>query len=706
VTLLATWTTAGPFPLWFGAVLAATALVLGALLYRPVLAARDHGVLFRRALLGLRILAIALAVLVVANPVLRFERAPRDAQRIEVLVDTSRSMALRDSLGGSSRVETAARILGPGKLLEELSTLGRVEVSGFDSTVHDFSVAHPAAAGESSDLAGAVARVSNKKDATPLAAVVILTDGCETGSKSVVDAAPPVPVYPIALGSLEEALEGVPDVALAGVRCDRSVLVKSAVEAQVELRAAHLDGERATVQLLKGEDVLAESLVVLGPKPIQVPLKFTPDAPGLLELEARVLPLEGERFPENNVRKFPLKVGAQVLRVLYYEGTPRWEYKFLSRELRKDAHLALEALLRTSGERAYEQGSASGGATSRFPDRRELLRRFDCVVLGDLDARALDAGQVEALRAYVGEDSGGLVVLAGRDSFGPEGLAALGLEPLLPVSLEGARIASGTFDVAAVPEALSHPALAGVSRFLPLESVFALGPLKPGAQLLAAAQTPEGALPLAVAQRYGAGRVFLFASDSDWKWVTKEEARGGRELFVRLWGQAIRWAANRDAEARDAQAALSTDKEIYRPGETVRLSLPGTSGRAEVEIDGERVPLVKGGAGLEASFVPSGSGLHRARAGESTCEFYVERAPGELDRLAVNEMLLERLAAATGGQCFDATRAGQVPAALRASGKLHLEVRELALGESWFVFAAIVLALGVEWALRKRAQVI
>ncbi len=683
----------------------ALALLATALAYRSAFRSKD---LERRAALGfalLRAVAVALAALVAVDPIVTLDERPRDPARIAVLVDTSRSMAIRDSVGGAPRIETAARLLGPEKLLDRLGTLGRVELAGFDMATHPFDLARPEARGDASDLAGAVGRAAAKVDPVPLAAVVLLTDGCETGPKSLADMTPGVPVYPIALGSVEDAFAGEADVAVTDVRCERDLAVRSTAEAVVELRASHLDGERVQVQLKKGDEVLAEAPAALGPGTVSVPLRFVPRETGLFELEAVAVPHPRERLVENNRRSFAVSVASQKVRVLYYEGTPRWEFKFLGRELKKDARLSFEAVLRTSGARAYEQGTGPSNGPASLPASREALRRWDCVVLGDVKSGEVTEQQARALTEWVREDGGGLVVLAGKDSFSPEGLVALGLEPLLPFGLQGIQAASGTFAVSGTRESATHPAFAGISRLLPLESAYVPGPLKPGAQLLASAESPSGRFPLAAAQRYGAGRVFAFASDADWKWVMKDRAEGGEELFIRLWGQAIRWAASHEETKVDAGAPLlATDKKVYRPGETVRLRLRGSTAD-HLAIDGEGVPLLAAAEGPEGVFTPRRSGLHEARAGAASCAFFVERAAGEFDRIAVFESLLHGVAAATGGECFDATTASRLPDAIRASGRIRFERREHALGESWVVYLLLVGALVAEWILRKRAQV-
>lgn len=688
-------------------------LVLGSMVaagvgYRRALAVSDYGRWLPGVLLGLRLGALLLLGLFLVNPVLRFDRTPREAQRIAVLVDTSRSMAVRDSLGGISRLEAAVRLLKEERLLERLSALARVELRAVDAGSRPTALEALVPEGEASDLAGALEDLRQVRDPAPLSAVLMLTDGCETGPRSLSEVPSPAPLFPVGLGSVEETLAELPDVSLSGIRVDRQALLNTRVEVRVELRAQHLLGQTVTVQILKGSEVIAQHPARLDRVITEVPLVFTPREAGLFEFEARVLPVPGESIPENNRRFFALKVAAQKIRVFYYEGTPRWTYKFLTRELKRDPHLALEAVLRTAGDRAY-QSTPGGPRDTLFPSGREALRRYDCVILGDVAASDFSRDQAGALVQWVSEDGGGLVLLAGKEAFSPDGWKAMGLEALVPVFLGEVRELTGLFPVLATPEGIAHPALARMTKYLPVEGLYATGPLKAGAQLLAVAETDRGRFPLAAAQRYGAGRVFFCATDADWKWVMKLGDRGGEELFTRFWGQAVRWAANRQVEAApDRSLSLLADKEIYRFGERVQLTLRGSGAEAveEAEVEGERVPLQRGPDQRVGTFLPRRAGLHTATAGEAECRFFVERAAGEFDRLALQEPLLRKAAAASGGQYFDLLSAPTLPEALKRSGRLKVETTEIVFAESGFFFVAALLALGAEWGLRKRMQVI
>src|SRR5579862_4362740 len=406
--------------IWLLAPSIAAALALVWLSYRRVLEVSDYGVWIPRALLGLRAATVLLCVLLVANPILRLNRAPRDSQRIVVLVDASRSMAVRDSIGGESRFDTARRVLESQGVLAQLENIASTQVHAFDGAARPAELAKIQPTGDASDLAAALKAVLDEKQKAPLSAIVLLTDGCETGAKSAAELPPGAPIYTVGLGSLHEAMVQFPDIALADVKADREAFVHTQVEVKLELRETNLAGERATIQIVRGDQILAEDNIELQKDTTHAALKFTPEQPGLYDLEARVLPHAKEKIAENNSRFFSVRVTGQKIRVFYYEGTPRWSYKFLTGVLKRDPQIALQALLRTNVDSIYQSSAASESGGQLFPSTRETLKGYDCVILGDMRGSDLTAAQVEALKQHVSEDGGGLILLAGKESYSAE----------------------------------------------------------------------------------------------------------------------------------------------------------------------------------------------------------------------------------------------------------------------------------------------
>jgi Mg-chelatase subunit ChlD len=66
----------------------------------------------------------------------------------------------------------------------------------------------------------------------------------------------------------------------------------------------------------------------------------------------------------------------------------------------------------------------------------QALRDYASVILANVTASSLPAGQMRALQAYVRDYGGGLVVIGGENAYGPGGYARTPLEDMLPVRMD------------------------------------------------------------------------------------------------------------------------------------------------------------------------------------------------------------------------------------------------------------------------------
>src|ERR1019366_4273900 len=70
-------------------------------------------------------------------------------------------------------------------------------------------------------------------------------------------------------------------------------------------------------------------------------------------------------------------------RILYIEGEPRWEFKFIRRAAEDDRSLQLASMLRTTQNKIYRQGfSDTHELEEGFPAKPEELFAFDGLIVG------------------------------------------------------------------------------------------------------------------------------------------------------------------------------------------------------------------------------------------------------------------------------------------------------------------------------------
>ncbi len=169
-------------------------------------------------------------------------------------------------------------------------------------------------------------------------------------------------------------------------------------------------------------------------------LFFSAGAAGAKSLQFAIGPLAGEENLKNNMMARPVLVSDAKRRILYIEGEPRWEFKFIRRAEEDDPTVQLVSMLRTSENKIYRQGiSDPGELAAGFPVRPEDLFGYSGIIVGSVDADYFTPLQQELLREYVDRRGGGVLFLGGRSSLSDGGWGASSMNELLPTFLPAGR---------------------------------------------------------------------------------------------------------------------------------------------------------------------------------------------------------------------------------------------------------------------------
>src|SRR5439155_756708 len=114
----------------------------------------------------------------------------------------------------------------------------------------------------------------------------------------------------------------------------------------------------------------------------------------------------------------------RVETVLYYEGEPRVELKFVRRAVAEDKNLQLVTLDRTAENKYLRQGvSNSEELIAGFPKTREELFAYRALVLGSVEAASFTPEQLRMIADFVSKRGGSLLMLGGRRAFAEGGWA-------------------------------------------------------------------------------------------------------------------------------------------------------------------------------------------------------------------------------------------------------------------------------------------
>lgn len=731
---------------WWGWILA----VAGILLAASGAYARTSITLAPRrwfALAGLRALTLFLLLLFLLRPVRLLPPAPLRNQPLPVLVDISRSMSLTGATG-RRRIEHATDILAR-RLLPPLSSQFQPEVLTFGESLAPSSAGTLTATARRSDLSGALQAVRERYRGRPLPGIIVVSDGGDTGGQdaaSTIEHGTP-PIFTVGVGDAEPGR-------------DREVLALTAGEANVE--NALVDLSVSAVSRGYGTNPIKLRLLANGQPidtrtviphadgtPIQETFLVAPDraSPTLFTVE---IPEDGdEAVPENNQRSVLVSPPGRARRLLFIQGAPGFEHSFIKRAWNKDSSLEVDAAVRKGKndqgqDTFYLQAAPARGPAlvSGFPNDRRALYAYDALVLGNVEGDFLTRDQLTRVADFVAERGGGLLVF-GALSFARGGFLGTALEEALPLELsdrrgglartsaQAAGESSSPHKVTLTREGETHPVMRlGLDReetlrrwaaAPPLASTAMLGSPRPGAQILAITGTPSaGNYPLVAVQRYGRGRSMIFTGEASWRWrmLLPAEDRT-HEIF---WRQVARWLSTDapdpvslneigaamagdtlklDTVVRDADFMAVPDATV-----TVRVTLPGGA-RRELSAAPFDAPAGRYRTLLHADQV----GVYRVRSearrgpvvlGTSDRWLLVGGADLEMADPRVNEDVLRRVAAASGGRYLTEAELPGLPALLRASDTELPPPAQQDLWNNIWLFGLVIGLLSTEWVLRRR----
>jgi uncharacterized membrane protein len=690
---------------------------------------------------GLEAATVALVLLLLWEPAITVAELKSQQNIIAVLVDDSRSMGIEDagSDGKTARETAAAKALAailPGlekkfqvrqyRLDSKLTRLEKPDQGQSDGAATHINAGLQQMMAETSDL--------------PVGAVVLLTDGAENSGGIDVETINALhnrrlPVHTIGFGKEMVAH----DVELDDAVVAEKALADSRMTATMSFHQRGYAGKKATLDVRDGDKLLATREVTLtadGAGSSET-VFFNAGAAGVKSIEFSIEPQAGEENTANNAVTRLVDVSSEPKRILYVEGEPRWEFKFIRRGEAEDKGVQLVSMLRTTENKIYRQGIADPSELADgFPTRAEDLFQYQAIVIGSVEADYFTPVQQELLREFVDKRGGGLLFLGGRFSLGDGGWASSSLADLFPTFLPNAK---GTFhrDPATV-QLTAAGAESPITRLLDdralnterwrklpyLNDYQDPGAPKPGATVLAQ-MTAGRTMPLLVMQGYGRGKTAVMATSGTWRW--QMSAALGDPSHDLFWQQLLRWLAA-DApgqvvatmprqtlmdEGHVAMTVVARDKE-FTPAADAHVSahVMGPDGMSVV-VDATPVPNTPGTFALDWTAEKPGSYVAEVTAeqggkelGKDVVDFRREDGVAENFHTEQNRELLQKLSDETGGRYWTADELERLPKEISYS-EAGISVRDTK--ELWnmpVVFLALLGMISADWLLRRKWGVV
>ncbi|MBX2880988.1 MAG: glutamine amidotransferase [Granulosicoccus sp.] len=727
---------AWPLPVGFIALAAFVFLCLLFIARQPLSMGRKVTVVFLQAITG------AAVLFMLWQPVLSVEEVKPGDNTIAYVLDNSESMYFIDGDGEKARLASVSQPLIDSA--EDLASTFTAQwyIASDSLQAMDDPLDRPAPSNQSAladSLASLMGNISNQS----LAAVVMVSDGADNVGNMDSDwwqqiKSAGIPVHVLGVGA--EALGD--DIELTDVSMVERAAPKTPVRALLRIR--HGLSGKARIRVHAGASLLHAQDIELSDAQNETvaSVEFNSGEEGIYELRFSVQAVDvTETNRINNAQPRMLEVAYQPQRILYVEGEPRWEYKFIRRALDDHQELAVVSLLRTSPNKYYRQGvSDANELKDGFPATREELFAYDAVIIGSLEAAVLNTNQQANLRDFVSQRGGSLLMIAGSSGLGDGGWGRSLVSEALPVRLtsrtdtktyvrspatalltqQGLRTEWLRLDIDQEQNIIAWQSLPPVSDYQTVEST------KPGAVTALSAISEDGTTPLLVWQRYGQGYSYVLSTAGTWRWQMRLPSEDQRhESFWKQFLQRItettvprvtfdaEQTVLRDIEDLDITVVARNDN--FEPLEVstlpATLTLPdGTRSELSLLPDlsepgryRSSVQLSESGpVKLSINLEPAGeSGM--ASDGAVMERWWVrESGTAEFFNAVQNQTFLNRLASETGGQYFTLATLNGLNDALLTANSAQRTMQQLPLWNMPVLFFILLLAKLVEWMLRLR----
>ena len=700
-----------------------------------------------RITLGIvRAIILIFVVMLISGPVAILKQENIERDQVLFLVDRSESMSVRDL---ADSVDATARMSRDDQLQsiiakhapnwQSLAEDHDVAWLGFSERLAVFpdaeSLGEPT--GQTTALKSGIDAALKHIGAKPLSSIVVFSDGRSTEQVSLSTLAAltqrAAPVFTVPLGATDLPM----DLTIARVEAPDRAYINDVVPVQVTVEQT---GESATPPNAKVQLIDTTTKQVMDEHPVtdwKTPIRMlvSPKLAGTTTWRVNLTSDADELVLDNNTRNIEINLVDRPINVLYAEGYPRWEYRYLKNLLIREKSIDSSIIL-VSADRDFAQEGNT--ALRRLPRTHEELKKYDVVIIGDIPSKYFTSRQLALFRDHIAMGGAGILWLAGEVST-PGSYKNTPLEDILPMplntpwsrldapidlrptpasqSLGMLRIAGATVSSSQTWESI--PSLFWAQKFLKF---------KPATETLAIDQETE--TPLIVRMRFGAGQSLYVATDEIWRWRFGRGETYPQQFWMPLIRLLARNRLHTDPSSQ-GRAILNVSHSRAAVGDTLVVELKltdqalltGQPQTVNVEVHPENpgdeqtakesvllTPTERDGV-YRGEWSPVRAGQMVLRVNEPALSdvqveqrVMIDRMDNELRDPSTNHALLADLAKQTGGQVLTDEDLSKLSSLIpNRSRRTVADVSEQ-IWSSPLAFLILALLLTAEWIGRKMIQ--
>ncbi|MED5413070.1 MAG: hypothetical protein VYE30_12080 [Pseudomonadota bacterium] len=697
---------------------------------------------------------LVLILFCLLRPVITTMQAAPQETYLGVLIDDSQSMSIADLPGGQSRQAAIGETFFEDGIIDELSEFFQIRTFRFDGQTQRINgMEGLSEEGTASSVDQALRYVDDQLNGLRLGGLVLVTDGADNGDSDPINTAQDfgnrrIPIFTVGVGQ-----EDIPqDIGIVDVTAAKTVLEGSVFNVQVDVNHQGFEGQEVGLSIRDGEEIVATEVVTLGAEGVarRFDLELTPERPELIVYDLQIELQSGEIIEQNNSYSFLVdNTEKPPLDVLYIEGHPRNEYKFIRRAVQGDDSIRLATYLQTGPEKYYRQGIESPTELAEgFPASKEDLYAYEAIVLGDIEESFFNDDQLQMIDEFVAERGGGFLMSGMVD----EEFIDTPIADILPVTIVEENFLPGHLRGGIRrgdhPTAeLFYPRLTNNGEFSPLlrlsgedslnenfwrqlpelQGVYVTGRIKPGATVLLehpVLQYQNQPLPIVAQQRYGSGRSVSVTTASTWRWQMMMHSED--QSHETIWRQLLRWLAVSAPE----RITIEFDREFYNVGDEVNVTALVLNDQYEPDNDAtlwmqttdpldqvSDVPMewnIEEDGVYRANFtveeegvfsllvdVASAAGDAAVDASEKRTAFVVTPSLREYTNAEMDAGLLGRIADASGGSYFNLSDVNGLPESVEFTPNAYSREVQIDLWDQPWLLALLILLLCIDWISRR-----
>lgn len=478
--------------------------------------------------------------------------------------------------------------------------------------------------------------------------IVLISDGQNNAGIDPREAAAKAKsrVHTLAIGTNKD----IKDQRIDSVNSPKEATVGSKIPIVVYISS--LGFENTTTRLvMKIDDIFKEDRelsITKSSHQERVEFTFEPKETGLKRITFNLEEKEGEINKYNNTCTTFIDVTDIELKIYFLQGRPRWEDKYLIRQLSKLKDCSVHV-------------SSIDKELSDFDPQK-----FNVLIISDVpESEDKKLAKLDEILAAKGL---GIILIPSPDmiNFRDPTKTKYYLHQICPVHL-------------------------GILSYNDGKYSFVVK--KAGAEIM---QKTEDGSDLVVMHKYSNSNIAFVATDVTYRWFLESDQSQAK--YKKFWHQIMLWTTRKE-EALD----VTLEKFTFRPKEVVKISVKE---EATIKVTSPDTKVYQY-FGTRIEFTPNDVGIYKVHAQigkkEKILGFYVRHSDAESENLSVDKELLNDISKITGGKFFDTNNAAEMISWLSEQAKPEFKTRfeKQSLVESPILVLAFVFFLSLEWMIRR-----